>query len=239
MTKKILLVVFSAIILAGLTLMFNLENKKVGTVRYHQIEYTEKLESANATLLSQSSSLTDKLAALKGVFEYTKLANALEENEELSNEAKAIVKIFTTEELKQTLRYANMAAEEYDQSTSVDPVLTNFKAEMVAITEYVNSQEKEVTLTQGVLYSVFCITVVFGVLVVLWFIISSFKFLNGAPEKQQTKEEKVEVKEERKPLRLEDITDPDMMVAALVATIDYSNSGARDVKLVNIKKVVE
>ena len=237
MTKKILIVVFSAIILAGLTLMFNLENKKVGTVRYHRIEYTEKLESANATLLSQSSSLTDKLAALKGVFEYTKLANALEENEELSNEAKAIVKIFTTEELKQTLRYADMAVDEYDQTSSVDPVLTNFKAEIVIANEYVNEQEKDVTLTEGVLDSVFCIAVVFGVLVLLWFIVDSFKYLGGT-QKAQPKEAKVEIqKEERKPLLLEDITDPDMMVAALVATIDYSNSGARDVKLVNIKEV--
>lgn len=237
MVKKILIVVFGAIILAGLTLLFNLENQRVGTLRYHRIEYTKIYESANDALLSESKTLTEKLEAFKEVYAFTKLADVLEEQEELKNEEKAIIKIFTTEKFKQTLRYADMAIDEYDQTSSVDPVLTNFKAEIVIANEYVNEQEKDVTLTEGVLDSVFCIAVVFGVLVLLWFIVDSFKYLGGT-QKAQPKEAKVEIqKEERKPLLLEDITDPDMMVAALVATIDYSNSGARDVKLVNIKEV--
>ncbi len=45
------------------------------------------------------------------------------------------------------------------------------------------------------------------------------------------------VQETRVPLKLEDIKDDDMMVAALVATIDYASDGKTDVRLVSIKQI--
>lgn len=57
--------------------------------------------------------------------------------------------------------------------------------------------------------------------------------------KKKTVEKQVEEtpKVERKPLTIEDITDEDMMVAALIATIDYATEVKTDVRLVSIKQI--
>lgn len=43
--------------------------------------------------------------------------------------------------------------------------------------------------------------------------------------------------EPKKALSMDDITDEDMMVAALVATIDYANEASGNVRLVSIKQI--
>lgn len=57
---------------------------------------------------------------------------------------------------------------------------------------------------------------------------------------KKKKQPKVEIKKEepaRKPITIDDIKDEDMMVAALVATIDYAGDKNTDVRLVSIKQI--
>jgi len=46
-----------------------------------------------------------------------------------------------------------------------------------------------------------------------------------------------QVQEPKKPFTIADIKDEDMMVAALVATIDFANEKKTDVRLVSIKQI--
>ena len=57
--------------------------------------------------------------------------------------------------------------------------------------------------------------------------IDEYKKTGVYPEKEETKEEKPNV----------DIKDEDMMVAVLVASIDYQNEIKQDVRLVNVKEI--
>lgn len=53
----------------------------------------------------------------------------------------------------------------------------------------------------------------------------------------KNKKSKEQVVEEKKPISIEDIRDVDMMVAVLVATIDYATETKTDVRLVSIKQI--
>jgi hypothetical protein len=54
---------------------------------------------------------------------------------------------------------------------------------------------------------------------------------------EQTLVKPMVVESEKKKLSIEDIKDEDMMVAALIATIDYTNETKKDVRLVSIKQM--
>lgn len=62
-----------------------------------------------------------------------------------------------------------------------------------------------------------------------------FKFFNK--NKKETVETIVPVVEPKKPITIDDIKDEDMMVAALVATIDYANETKQDVRLISIRQI--
>ena len=74
-----------------------------------------------------------------------------------------------------------------------------------------------------------CIAIVFTILAILAFIVSGFKLVSP-------KAKKAPIPEATK-FTMESITDPDMMVAALVATIDYHDETKKDVRLVSIKQI--
>ena len=65
-----------------------------------------------------------------------------------------------------------------------------------------------------------------------------FKFFKRKTEVTPV-EEKTESKvaEVRKPISIEDIKDEDMMVAALIATIDYAEEVKTDIRLKSIKQI--
>ena len=91
-------------------------------------------------------------------------------------------------------------------------------------------------ILQSLLIAAVCILIVFAMLMLLWGIISLFKFLPKGKEKQEeTKPEVASTPNKR--LQLEDIKDDDMMVAALVAAIDYRNETKEDVRIVSIKEL--
>lgn len=84
-----------------------------------------------------------------------------------------------------------------------------------------------------------CISIVFLMLVLLCLIVGCFKYL---PNKKEAKKENIVkpspvVSAPQKAFTMADITDEDMMVAALVATIDYHNETNEDVRVVSIKQI--
>lgn len=101
---------------------------------------------------------------------------------------------------------------------------------------------KYITLADAGLISVICMAIVFLMLILLCFIVTAFKYLPGKKEeeKQPVKKEvpaAPAVKAPQKAFTMNDIKDEDMMVAALVATIDYHNETNEDVRVVSVKQI--
>ena len=98
---------------------------------------------------------------------------------------------------------------------------------------------KYITIADAGLIAVVCILIVFGMLALLWGIVSLFKYIpskqeNAQPAKQEVKQPVVQ---QQKAFTMDDIKDEDMMVAALVATIDYHNETKEDVRVVSVKQI--
>ena len=80
--------------------------------------------------------------------------------------------------------------------------------------------------------------IVFSLLALLALIVSLFKYFNANSEEQKPEQEKVQKTVAPKPqIKLEDITDEDMMAAVLVATIDYHEETQQDVKVVSVREI--
>ncbi len=98
------------------------------------------------------------------------------------------------------------------------------------------------SIGETLLIAVVCMLIVFAMLALLWGIVALTSFLlNLRKQKNISVDEnlKVNVDEynDTKPLTMEDIKDEDMMVAALVATIEYHNEVKEDVRVVSIKEL--
>ena len=92
--------------------------------------------------------------------------------------------------------------------------------------------EGPIEVGTGLLIALIAIALVFAVLLI---IIGSINILKLAGKKSTVKEE---VKKPAPAVaKNTEIKDEDMMVAALVATIDYANETKKDVKLVSIKQI--
>ena len=87
--------------------------------------------------------------------------------------------------------------------------------------------------TEGLEISLFSIFIVFLLLSIVTLAIS---LLRHIAIKEEPKTKPIETKVS-KPLSLSDIKDEDMMVAALVASIDYYNEIKKDVRVVFIKEI--
>lgn len=85
-----------------------------------------------------------------------------------------------------------------------------------------------------------CIIIVFLMLALLWFIVSLFKYL--APKEKQndastTKPIVQNTVVQKQAFSAADIKDEDMMVAAIVASIDYRAETKENVKVVSVKQI--
>lgn len=88
------------------------------------------------------------------------------------------------------------------------------------------------------LIALVCIIIVFGMLALLWGIVSLFKFLPApALKKEEASAKPKNVQQIRKALKMEDIKDENMMVAALVASIDYHEETKEDVRVTAIREL--
>lgn len=93
-----------------------------------------------------------------------------------------------------------------------------------------------ITFGEAGLVALVCIGIVFGMLALLWGIVSLFKFI--APKQKAGQPATLPVEYPvQKSFSIVDITDEDMMVAALVATIDYHNETDEDVRVISVKQI--
>ena len=89
------------------------------------------------------------------------------------------------------------------------------------------------TLSEGLEISLFSILIVFVILGLIALSIQSLKFIQEKPKKTiPLTKEKV-----TKPFDLSDMKDDDMMVAALVASIDYYEEIKKDVRVISVKEI--
>ena len=98
---------------------------------------------------------------------------------------------------------------------------------------------KYIDLADAGIIAIVCIAIVFLMLILLCLIVKGFKFI---PQKKEAKPEPVAkpqpvVSAPQKAFTMADIKDEDMMVAALVATIDYHNETNEDVRVVSVKQI--
>lgn len=98
---------------------------------------------------------------------------------------------------------------------------------------YTPEEIKNFSILDGLTPALIAILIVFAVLVVIILCVNLLKLAN---KKEESVEEK-QVEAPKKPFTIEDITDEDMMVAALIATIDYASETKKDVRLVSIKQI--
>jgi glutaconyl-CoA/methylmalonyl-CoA decarboxylase subunit delta len=85
----------------------------------------------------------------------------------------------------------------------------------------------------GILLSIFCIVIVYAILYLITLAVSPLKYLKvKAPVIEPVDELRPET-----PFRIEDIKDDDMMVAALVASIDCREATHQDVHVTSIKEI--
>jgi len=82
---------------------------------------------------------------------------------------------------------------------------------------------------------VICMAIVFLMLAILYGITSLLKYLAPSAKHEEVKEEEQQVPQAA--FSISDITDDDMMAAALVATIDYHNECKKDVRVISIKEI--
>ncbi len=101
------------------------------------------------------------------------------------------------------------------------------------------TQNVKITFGEACLFALFSILVVFLILIFITLIISLMKKLKLQDKVETPKVAVKPVVEEkvRKQTKLEDIKDDDMMVAVLVATIDYANEVKEDVHLVSVREL--
>lgn len=95
-----------------------------------------------------------------------------------------------------------------------------------------------ISMGDACLVALVCIIIVFAMLALLWGIVSLFNFIAPKEKASLKQEEKQPIAiAPKKALTMADITDDDMMAAALVATIDYHNETNENVRVVSIKEI--
>ena len=94
---------------------------------------------------------------------------------------------------------------------------------------------------EALLVSLVAILIVFIILLIIILCVSGIQKIFFSEKKNKnesvSKEPKKEVSQPAKVVKNTEIKDEDMMVAALIATIDYANETKKDVRLVSIKQI--
>lgn len=88
------------------------------------------------------------------------------------------------------------------------------------------------TLSEGVFISLFSVMIVFMILGIIAFIIQSLQYIFKKPETPE-----IIKKAYVKPFELADIKDDNMLVAGLVASIDYFEETKENVRILSIKEI--
>ncbi len=106
-------------------------------------------------------------------------------------------------------------------------------SKFIFLSEYVN-----MSFPEACLVALVCVLIVFSMLALLWAVVSAFKLV-VPKEKAVTKETKpaTVAVAPQKAFAAADIKDEDMMVAALVASIDYREETKQNVRVVSVKQI--
>jgi glutaconyl-CoA/methylmalonyl-CoA decarboxylase subunit delta len=88
-----------------------------------------------------------------------------------------------------------------------------------------------ISFPEGIFISIFSILIVFLILFFISIVIESLKHIKIKEKKQ------IQYEEVKKKLTIDDIKDDDMMVAALIASIDYQQVTKGDVQVLSIKEI--
>lgn len=96
----------------------------------------------------------------------------------------------------------------------------------------------EVSFIDSLSITAICVLIVFLMLILLALVVAAFQLFSGKKQEEPVQEEVQPVTyTQPSSLKLEDIKDENMMVAALVATIDYYEETKQDVRVVSIKQI--
>ena len=99
---------------------------------------------------------------------------------------------------------------------------------------------EKVSLIESLSITAICVLIVFSMLILLALVVAAFEWFKPkkkAPVQEVVKDVAPVQYAQPSSLKLEDIKDEDMMVAALVATIDYHEETKQDVRVVSIKQI--
>lgn len=99
---------------------------------------------------------------------------------------------------------------------------------------------EEVSFIDSLSITAICVLIVFSMLILLALVVAAFEWFKPkkkAPVQEVVKDVAPVQYAQPSSLKLEDIKDEDMMVAALVATIDYHEETKQDVRVVSIKQI--
>lgn len=100
-----------------------------------------------------------------------------------------------------------------------------------------NWKENIENLAKGSIYALISIAVVFAILIIIMFIVMIINRINIKSSKVKSEVVTQPTTPAKKAITMEDIKDEDMMVAVLVATIDYRSQTKKDVRLVDVKQI--
>ncbi len=96
----------------------------------------------------------------------------------------------------------------------------------------------DVSFIDSLSITAICVLIVFLMLILLALVVATFQLFAGKKPNAVVETQPVPVAyTQPSGLKLEDIKDEDMMVAALVATIDYHEETKKDVRVVSIKQI--
>ena len=103
----------------------------------------------------------------------------------------------------------------------------------IILSEYV-----DMTFVEACLVALECIAIVFGMLALLWAVVAAFKFVVPKAKTEVKENKPVAVQSvPQKAFTAADIKDEDMMVAALIASIDYQEETKENVRVVSVKQI--
>ncbi len=137
---------------------------------------------------------------------------------EIPNEGLTFAGWYETEDFQKGTRVAN--------TTNLDANVTILYA-------------RYITFVDACLVAFVCMLIVFLMLALLWGVVALFKYI--AP-KETSKKEVAKVQNQvvnapQKVFTIDDIVDEDMMVATLVASIEYRNETHNNVRVVSVKQI--
>lgn len=96
---------------------------------------------------------------------------------------------------------------------------------------------EEVSFFDSLTITAICVLIVFIMLILLALVVAAFQLFNKKPVQEVVEDVQPVQYTQPSSLKLEDIKDEDMMVAALVASIDYHEEIKQDVRVVSIKQI--